>query len=83
MASVRCSPRPVVFWAIVGQRAFFGQKEPHEFVVLLNEFQGCIFAVELLGKMGDFFIKHIRQSFEEHQRQDVVLVLGCIQAAPE
>ena len=55
-----------------------GNVKPNEAVVFLDDFESGFTVAVNFGEPFQFIIENIGQSANEYQRQDVVLVFGCI-----
>ena len=54
------------------------QVEAHQLVVGPGELEGLLARADLGGDAVQLIVEHIAQALGEDQREDVVLVLGCV-----
>jgi hypothetical protein len=63
--------------------SFRRDEEANELVVLFDQLGGGLFVTKLLGKMADLVVKHVGETLEEDERQDVVLKLRGVKRTPD
>jgi hypothetical protein len=62
----------------IGSSVTVWQVKTYQLVVAFGELESLLARIDLFGHAVDLIIENITQSFGEYQRQNEVLVLGCV-----